>query len=162
MRKPSLIFVVTLVVLTVAALAAFFVGPARSDHGRNPGLVLSTRFLHFGTVSVKTQGAEMLLTVRNAGGSTAQVNASMLQRNWKSVCPASLPGLVRMSECGFTPADASDQACDALKPGASCALAIDFRPRVARRYSARYCVDYASSEEPQHRQACLRLLGRGS
>ena len=162
MRKPSLRFVVTLVVLTVAGLAAVFVGPALSDHGRSARLVLSTRFLDFGTVSVKTQDAEMLLTVRNAGDSTTSVNASMLQRHWKSVCPASLPGLVRMGECGFIPADASDQACDALKPGASCALAIDFRPRAALRYSARYCVDYASSDEPQHRQACLRLVGRGS
>jgi hypothetical protein len=162
MRKSSLIVVSTLVVLIgVVASAAVLIGPARPDRSvATP--VLSTRVMDFGTVPVNTDDAEMLLTVRNTGGAVASVNTSMVLRQWTAVCPPGLDVHVRMSECGFTQPGATDPACAALQAGASCALAIDFKPRVPHRYTARYCVELVTAHASRRAESCLELRGRAT
>jgi hypothetical protein len=152
----------TLIVLAgaVAFPAALF-GPSWVDHRQNPQTALSARVINFGVVRINAR-VEQLFTIRNDGhAAISEEDTGGFLRDFNSVCPRRLGRLERMTNCGFSswPAD----ACQTLEPGASCAVAIHFRPRTARPYYARFCFQYAATGQDWRRtETCVTVTGKGN
>jgi hypothetical protein len=154
---------IAVIVLAAAAAApAALFGPSWVDHRNNPRVELSEQLVAFQSVPVNAR-AEQLITIRNRGHATvAETNGSLVLRNFANVCPSRLGRHRRMLDCGFSIAPADDPACRALTPGRSCAVAITFTPRAARRYVARVCFEFSNNRQAwRHVETCLSATGRG-
>jgi hypothetical protein len=150
-----------IVLLGTAAIAAAWYAPSWVDQRQSPHFVLSAHVVNFGAVHVNTP-AEHLLTVRNSGHTsiTAKDGGGTLF-DFASVCPKRLGVHERMLHCGFSIVSA--EACQTLKPGASCAVAIDFVARTPRPYHARYCFVYvATGQDWRRTETCLTVTGKGA
>jgi hypothetical protein len=150
-----------IVLLGAAALPAALYGPSWVDHRQNPHAALSARVINFGVVRVNVP-VEQLLTLRNDGHATiSEEDGGGFLRDFNSVCPRRLGRRERMTNCGFSswPAD----ACQALKPGASCAVAIHFRPRTPQPYHAQFCfLSAATGHEWRRTETCVTVTGKGT
>jgi hypothetical protein len=158
--------IVVIVLCGTAAIPVALLAPSWLDHRNNPHAVLSAHSIDLGSVPIGTppgasSGTERLLTLRNDGHTTiTEQGENIVLRNYKVVCPARL-GSRRFTSCGFW--STSDPACGTLAPGATCALAIHFEPRLAHLYTARYCVEYvAKAQNWRHGETCLAVSGRGT
>jgi hypothetical protein len=153
----------TLIVLVgAAAISAALFGPSWVDHRQNPHAALSARVVNFGLVRVNGASVEELITVRNDGhAAITEKRSGGVLRNFATVCPRRLGRRERIHDCGLSiwPAD----ACKTLKPGASCAVAIHFRPRTSRPYDARFCFEYATTSQDWRRtETCVTATGKGA
>jgi hypothetical protein len=151
------------IVLAGAAVApAALFGPSWVDHRNNPHITLSQQRLDFQTTPVNAR-AEQLITIRNNGhAAIAAQGGSLVLHNYEEVCPPRLGVHRRMLDCGFSVDGASDPACEALRPGLSCAVAITFTPRVPGRYAATYCFEFVSmTQDWRKTRTCLLATGRG-
>lgn len=150
-----------IVLLGAAALPAALFGPSWVDHRHNPRFDLSAHVLNFGPTPVNAR-AEELLTIRNEGHTTiTDSGGGGTLFDFPSVCPRRLGVHKRRLDCGFSTWPAA--ACETLKPGASCAVAIHFVARTARPYHARYCFDYVTTGQDRRRtERCLTVTGRGT
>jgi hypothetical protein len=151
-----------IVLLGAAAIAAAWYAPSWVDQRQSPQVVLSAHVVNFGRVPVSTP-VEHLLTVRNSGHTslTAEGGGGGTLFDFAAVCPKRLGAHERMLHCGFSIASADE--CQTLKPGASCAVAIQFVPRTPRPYHGRYCFAYAATKQAWRRtETCLTVTGKGA